>query len=45
MINFLDYLNKNTPEYHLRIKFLDDVSTMGDELEKFLGKYKPKRNL
>lgn len=42
MNNFFDYLQRNQPEYCFRIKFLDDITSMQDELEKFLSRYKLK---
>ena len=42
MNNFFDYLQRNQPEYCFRIKCLDDLSPMQDELEKFLSRYKLK---
>ena len=40
MNTFLDYLNRNKPEYSYRLKFLDDVKSVQSELETFLKKYK-----
>lgn len=42
MTNFFDYLQRNQPEYCFRIKCLDDITDMQDELEKFLSRYKLK---
>lgn len=40
MTSFLDYLNRNQPEYSYRIKCLDDITALQDELEQFLSRYK-----
>lgn len=42
MNKFLDYLERNQPEYCFRIKCLDDITGIQDELEKFLSRYKLK---
>lgn len=42
MTNFFDYLQRNQPEYCFRIKCLDDITPIQDDLEKFLSRYKLK---
>lgn len=42
MNKFFDYLERNQPEYSFRIKCLDDITSIQDDLEKFLNRYKLK---
>lgn len=42
MNKFFDYLERNQPEYCFRIKCLDDITGIQDDLEKFLNRYKLK---
>lgn len=42
MNTFYDYLERNQPEYCFRIKCLDDITSMQNDLEKFLNRYKLK---
>lgn len=42
MSKFFDYLERNQPEYCFRIKCLDDITGIQNELEQFLNRYKLK---
>lgn len=42
MNTFYDYLSRNQPEYKYRIKCLDDITFIQDDLEKFLSRYELK---